>query len=201
MAALTFLIFYRLFREFGKFQKIVSGTISGKQEKFVSIENILQKPIQKTEKTITALQNNILAIRQKFPDFTPTLFLQKAEEMFDIIFNSFAQSNYLALKPLLTDSLYQSFADKIQKREKQNLRQELSIKHKSTTLDKIQIFTNKAKLFVTFDISQMSAIINSEEVSFDNPKRLYRDVIHKWIFERQFDAKDWILSKTSSFER
>ncbi|MBR1480299.1 MAG: hypothetical protein IJ599_05450 [Alphaproteobacteria bacterium] len=62
------------------------------------------------------------------------------------------------------------------------------------------MLAEKVRMFVTFEVSQMSAMIDVDGVSPDNPKRLYREVIHKWIFEREFDKNSWILSKLSSAE-
>ncbi|MDR2666735.1 MAG: hypothetical protein LBB34_01275 [Holosporales bacterium] len=57
------------------------------------------------------------------------------------------------------------------------------------------------KLFVSFDVEQMIAMTHQDGISSDNPGRLYRNVLHEWTFEREFNDTDWVLSKTSSVER
>lgn len=157
------------------------------------ISNSSSSPCPKNSK----LDESVFVLQQKFPDFTPTSFLAKSEEMFDAIFNGFANSHHYILKAMLTEKLYESFASQIELRESKNLRQELLIKHKATALDEIQILPEKAQISVAFDVAQMSALVTNEGVSPDNPKRLYRDVTHKWIFERAFSKDNWILSKLS----
>ena len=137
------------------------------------------------------------ALREKFPDFMPDSFLEKAEEMFDAIFNAFANSHHYLLKSMLTENLYESFLAQIERRNAKNLRQEILLKHKETRIDKIAVFADNAEILVIFDVSQMSAMVNNEGISFDNPKRIYRDIIYKWIFKRTFGTDNWILSKIS----
>ncbi|MDR1476213.1 MAG: TIM44-like domain-containing protein [Holosporales bacterium] len=139
-------------------------------------------------------------LRQKFPDFSASGFSVQADKLFDSIFSAFASSELDTLKSSLSPALYRSFIEQIQKREKKNLKQEITIKHTKTTMDNVQILVTKAKLFVSFYVSQMSAIINSDGVSMDNPNKLCRNVLHKWIFERKYTDNDWILTKTSCAE-
>lgn len=201
LVLLSILIFFKLFREFGKTQKIIVNLSEADKEKLQkTLEQIMPINIQK--QPIQNQENNkdIEKLQEIFPDFSVDSFQVKAEEIFDAVFNGFANSHHHVLKALLSENLYEDFAIKIQKREQKDLRQELLIKHKQTKLEKIQLLAEKVRIFVTFEISQMSAMVNIEGVSFDNPKRLYRDVIHKWIFERDYKKENWIISKTSASE-
>lgn len=203
LVAIALLIFLKLFREFGKTREIIINMTDADKEKLQNvIENIVSQHSEEVQiepvlDKGSELNKDVINLQEKFQDFSPSTFLIKAEEMFDAIFNGFANSHHYILKTTLTESLYESFASQIEKRKSKNLRQELLIKHKKTTLDKIQILAEKAKILVTFDVSQMSAMVDFEGISFDNPKRLYRDVIHKWVFERSFGKDNWILSKIS----
>lgn len=201
LVLLSILIFFKLFREFGKTQKIIVNLSEADKEKLQkTLEQIMPINIQK--QPIQNQENNkdIEKLQEIFPDFSVDSFKVKAEEIFDAVFNGFANSHHHILKALLSENLYEDFAIRIQKREEKDLRQELLIKHKQTKLEKIQRLSEKVRIFVTFEISQMSAMVNIEGVSFDNPKRLYRDVIHKWIFERDYKKENWIVSKTSASE-
>lgn len=199
---ISILIFFKLFREFGKAHKIVVDLSEADKEKLQkTLEQIIPINMQNNQHVPQQESNDdIKKLQEKFPEFSIDSFLIKVEEIFDAVFNGFANSHHHILKALLTEDLYEDFAAQIQKREQRDLRQELLIKHKQTKLEKIQFLAEKARIFVTFDISQMSAMVNIEGVSFDNPKRLYRDVIHKWIFERNYKKENWIVSKTSAFE-
>ena len=210
LAIIAFLLIFKLFKEFGKTKNepvVTIDDIENSKMTRAAIEDLLSS-INKSGKTVQRiplenenLDSEIIALQERLPGFSPTSFLTKAEEMFDSVFNAFANSHHHTLKENLTEDLYENFASQIQKREENSLRQEILIRHKRTTLEKIQSLASKVRLFVSFDVSQMSAIINADGVSFDNPKRLYRDVIHKWVFEKQRNEDPWILSKTSSEEK
>jgi predicted lipid-binding transport protein (Tim44 family) len=201
---ISILLFYKLFKEFGRTREVFINLSDVDKEKIKkAIEQIVPVNAQESleNQNIDSEQlKNVEMLQEKFPDFSLQSFLIKAEEMFDAIFNGLANSHHHILKTMLTNDLYEEFAKQIQKREERNLRQELLIKHKQTKLEKIQLLAEKVRIFISFEISQMSAMVNIDGVSFDNPKRLYRDVIHKWIFERDYTSDNWIVSKTSASE-
>ena len=128
LAIIALLIFYQLFREFGRTQKIIINMTEEDREK---LKNVIEGVIanssssQPPESENTKLDKISLALKEKFPDFNPTSFLAKAEEMFDAIFNGFANSHHYILKAMLTEKLYESFASQIARRESKNLRQEI----------------------------------------------------------------------------
>ncbi|MDR3224329.1 MAG: Tim44/TimA family putative adaptor protein [Holosporales bacterium] len=201
---LAVFIFYKLYNEFGKTKNVVINISEEEMGKILESVQCLvppkQKQISEKQQANNKMLNDIKKLQEKFPTFTSTTFLEKAEEMFGAIFNAFVNSNKNFLQSNLSNTLYKSFIEQIQKRESLNLKQEISIKHKKTIIEKIQILTSKAKLSISFNVSQVSAMITSEGISFDNPKRLARDVLHKWVFERKFTENDWKLAKTSSIE-
>ncbi len=199
LAMAAFLIFYKLFREFGRTQNVIINVSEEDREKLKNvIDGIIAKQYGNPDSSGNPELDRVTeALREQFPDFTPSSFLSKAEEMFDSIFNAFANSHHYLLKSMLTERLYESFASKIERREARNLRQELLVKHLETSLSTIRVIPGKVQILVTFVISQMSAMVNSDGISFDNPKRLYRDVVYRWIFERAFGKDNWILAKIS----
>ncbi|MDR2598445.1 MAG: Tim44/TimA family putative adaptor protein [Holosporales bacterium] len=139
-------------------------------------------------------------LQQKFPNFVLSEFLSQADGLFDTIFAAFVDADRNALKAMLTTTLYRGFSEQIRRREEKDLRQEIVIKHNKTTLDRVQILMTKAKLLISFNVSQMNAIINSDGALMDNPNKIFRDVLHNWTFERKYGATSWILAKTSSIE-
>ncbi|MDO4974875.1 MAG: TIM44-like domain-containing protein, partial [Alphaproteobacteria bacterium] len=158
LVLLSILIFFKLFREFGKTQKIIVNLSEADKEKLQkTLEQIIPINIQK--QPIQNQENNkdIEKLQEIFPDFSVDSFQVKTEEIFDAVFNGFANSHHHVLKALLSENLYEDFAIRIQKREEKDLRQELLIKHKQTKLEKIQLLSEKVRIFVTFEISQMSA--------------------------------------------
>ncbi|GHT89110.1 hypothetical protein FACS1894113_3200 [Alphaproteobacteria bacterium] len=196
LAVLAFLTLMKLFGVFGK----VKFSIKDEQLKSECVKKMLIKTAQNDENALVA-DKEVLNLQERFHDFSAVAFLGKAEEVFDSIFNAFANSHHHTLKSMLTDDLYESFAERINKREDRNLRQEILIKHKKTSIEKVKIMETKACVLVSFAVEQMSAMIDTEGKSFDNPMRLYRNVLHKWLFERFYSSSSWLLTNISSAER
>jgi predicted lipid-binding transport protein (Tim44 family) len=200
-AIISLLLFYKLFRAFGRTQNIVINVDGDAKEKFVKIfEEMTGNAALAKQKTTrnNPLQNNIIKLQNKIPNFSPAAFLKKAEEVFDAIFDAFVNAQHGPLQAMLSSSLYNRFADMIKKREEQNFRQEMSIKHNKTSITTVKILKKKASLTVEFEVTQMSAMLRADGTPIDNPNRISRDVLHKWIFEREYSEPNWILAGTSS---
>ncbi|MDR0640264.1 MAG: TIM44-like domain-containing protein [Holosporales bacterium] len=195
LAALSLLIFFSLFQKLGKTKNVSCLGLGLKSQ--ISAQLARAAPVVARGKDPS---HDEMLVRQKFPNFVIEDFLVEAESTFNTVFNAFAMADCDVLKAELSTPLYNGFVEQIQKRKDLNLKQEILIKHIRTTLNKVQMLVTKAKLFVSFEVSQMSAILNSENVSFDNPKKIYRNVLHSWIFERKYDSERWILVKTSRVE-
>lgn len=186
-AFLSFLILYKLFKAFGQvkyintkqFEKIL-------KEKMINIsEEVLNNP-------------QIVKLQETFPEYIDKDIKGELEQIFMTVFKAFVDSRYQDLKSLLSEQLYESFSDRIKKREEKNLRQELDIRDVSAEITHIDFVNQKAHLEVIFKVSQMSATINSDGISFDNPSKLYIDVTHKWKFERPVSAtSQWVVIKTN----
>ncbi len=186
-AVISFIIMYKLFKTFGKIQRIdINQFKSTLEEKIVNA-------------TENASNTNITQIQNLFPEYQTKSITAELDAMFTQIFSAFANSRHEELKKMLSADMYESFAEQIAKREDKNLRQELDIIHQKTTITKTDILTNKIVITVLFEVSQMSATINSDNVSYDNPNKLYLDVKHQWVFERSTspNTSSWILIKTT----
>jgi predicted lipid-binding transport protein (Tim44 family) len=118
--------------------------------------------------------------------------------MFDAIFMAFVASEHGLLKTMLSSTLYGHFSDMIKKREEKKFRQDITIQHNKTSITTIRLLKKKASLTVEFNVTQMSALLTDDGTPIDNPNKISREVVHTWIFEREYTAPDWILSGTSS---
>ena len=157
------------------------------------------------------LSDELLKVKEIIPDFVPEVFLRNAEKTFDDIFDAFVNGKHQVLKELLEEQLYYSFANQIKRREDQNLRQEINIIHKQTSLADIRVSYKSIQLLIVMDVRQMAAMVDINGQSIDNPNRIYRNVQHKWIFEtsilvdnnnqdtQKYEPK-WIITQTSSSE-
>jgi predicted lipid-binding transport protein (Tim44 family) len=170
LAAISFLVLYKLFKTFG-----CSQAVDTKQTKDINKAQSVNKS-----------------------NASMNLLVSEIESIFSTVFTAFAESKHDILKRMLSQEMYESFAEQISKREKKNLRQEIDIKHIETVIENTQTLEGRVILTVLFKVSQMSATINEEGKSFDNPNKLYVDVCHRWKLERKTeDNSQWLITKTS----
>jgi predicted lipid-binding transport protein (Tim44 family) len=201
LAFIAFVIFYGLFRVFGRTQNMIIKVDGETKDKFIKLfEEIAKTTPTEAQKisSTTPLQNKILKLQERIPNFSTLTFLKKAEEMFDAIFDAFIKAQHETLQSMLSSSLYKSFADMIARRSEKNYIQELLIKHNKTSITTVRLLQNKASLTIEFDVTQMSALMRSDGTPIDNPNKISRDVLHTWIFERAYKYSEWKLTGTSS---
>ncbi len=183
----------------------------GKNEYSTLQEKIVIKPAVEVSNKGNNAQNSaysnqiapkILELKNIYPDFVAEVFIKEAEQTFDDVFNAFASSQHQVLKSKLSESLYEQFASQIKKREDNNLRQEISIVHKNTEIENVKINSLEVELTVKFVVEQVSAMVDVNGVSYDNPSKLARKVQHTWVFvshNNELPTK-WIITKTSAKE-
>lgn len=196
---LTIILFSRLYATFGKTK------YSNTQEE-LKIKNAIESLMKNNQNKETvknyvvnsSLSNKILEIKSILPDFVPDVFLKQAEKDFDNVFTAFTSSQHNVLKAKLTDDLYENFSMKIQKREEQNLRQNLVIEHNQTILEDIDINNGKVQILVIFKVKQMSAMVDINGQSLDNPHKIFRNVQHKWVFE--YINNQWVVVRINAKE-
>jgi predicted lipid-binding transport protein (Tim44 family) len=199
MAIISSVFLVSLFSKLGKINN-KSSELKEIDENSKSTSNVEPVTNDQNVNEKNMLSKEVVNLLQKFPNFDLTEFLKHSNDTFDTIFNAFISSDYDILKSMLTTALYEEFVQQILKRERKNLKQEFAINHTKTTLDRAQFLVTKAKVLISFHASQMIAMVNADGFSVDNPNKLYRNVIHKWTFERKYDKNEWILSKTSCME-
>ena len=194
-------VFMRLFNSFGS-SKYSNDNTEPKMKPALNLD--IPKELNKLTTTIQPinpeLADDILEIKTVFENFVPEVFLKEAEQMFDKVFNAFVDSQHQTLKEMLSIKLYENFASQIQKREDKNLRQELVIEHKKTYLKKISPTIETIQLLVSFEVSQMVAMVDISGKSLDNPSKLSRNVRHDWLFETNKTEMNWTIIKTHSEE-
>ena len=190
LAIVAFIVLYKLFKEFGKVKHNATSQI---EEMLKSTMIKIQDQTEKKEPF------ELLTIKKYFPEYENSSFYNDMSVLFDKIYNAFAESKHDVLKEFLAQSLYEEFSDQIRKRQEKNLRQELFLNHLSTEICHMKTFHDRVEVTLDFRVSQMSALINEDNISFDNPSKIYIDVSHKWTFTREIKGNSsWILVKTSS---
>lgn len=199
-------VFYKLYKSFGnvryvkeedilkKFDDIFNGAKSGRVV-------VVETPDSEADEIYfdASLKTKIAKLKKIFADFDPKDFLEFANESFSRIFDAFSKSHHDALKMRLSDSLYEKFDEQIQKREALNFRQEFKINEISSTIKEINVIDNEAaEIEVEYNVEQMSALVDIDGKSLDNPNRIFVDVLHNWLFRRSRTDNHWVLVKTSS---
>lgn len=189
-------VFLRLFKIMGKNEYSNNEITSSIKP---AVESLNTK--SNNTKQNNSLTSKILAVKNVYSDFVPEIFVKQAEQTFDEVFNAFASSQHQVLKTKLSESLYEQFATQIQKRELHNLRQEISIKHKNTEIMDIKVTQSSIEITVNFKIEQVSAMVDMNGVSIDNPSKLSRSVQHVWVFvANKVSHPEWIITKTDAKE-
>ena len=208
---ITVFIFMKLFNSFGNSkynnESITRESMTQESEKKMKTALNLEQPqnpiVQSTIQPVdNSFANDIIMIKNRFENFVPEIFLKQAEQIFDKVFNAFVDSQHQILKESLSEKLYENFAVQIKKRDDKNLRQEMTIEHLKTSLKKIYISSDVIQLLVSFEVSQVVAMVDINGNSLDNPNKIARKVQHAWLFESSKSNNElkWIIVKTSSNE-
>ena len=208
---ITVFIFMKLFNSFGNSkynnESITRESMTQESEKKMKTALNLEQPqnpiVQSTIQPVdNSFANDIIMIKNRFENFVPEIFLKQAEQIFDKVFNAFVDSQHQILKESLSEKLYENFAVQIKKRDDKNLRQEMTIEHLKTSLKKIYISSDVIQLLVSFEVSQVVAMVDINGNSLDNPNKIARKVQHAWLFEssESNNGLKWIIVKTSSNE-
>ncbi len=159
----------------------------------------MNSPIQAEQSDFSSLvTSQINKLIKLDKSFEPGAFLRGSQSAFLTIIKAFTEANYLTLKNLLSENVYEQFATAIEDREKKNLRQESEIEEMSAEILNIDLLEDRAQITVRFKSQQMVATFNDTGDSFDNPARLHVPMIDVWTFEKSFNAKSsiWLLIRT-----
>jgi predicted lipid-binding transport protein (Tim44 family) len=142
-------------------------------------------------------------IRTADPAFDPNAFAQGARGAFEIIVNAFAHGDTATLRPLLSDEVYERFAEAIRHRiaAKETLETQL-VTIKSAEIDEAQLNGQTAFVTVKFISDQINATRSADgKIVEGSPESEH--VVEKtdfWSFARDTGSGDpnWVLVATAS---
>ena len=144
---------------------------------------------------------NIEAIQKIDPSFETDGFIAGATKAFEWILQAYVDGNGKVLKSLLSQDVYNNFANEIRQREKANLRIEdtlVGINHAEI----LDISLNKAEAQITVKIisDQVNALIDSEGKAVEGDPNKVVEITDIWTFTRDLKSGDpnWILTATRS---
>lgn len=146
------------------------------------------------------LGTRLMQIVNRAADFDPPAFLQSAEAGFRTIVLAFAAGDRAALRPLLTDTVFQTFDAAISARESANERHQTEIKSIiSATIEDAQLLGDQAAIIVRFISDQTTTTQNAQGDTLHSGDST-ADIVDLWTFERNLKSKDpiWRLAAARS---
>jgi predicted lipid-binding transport protein (Tim44 family) len=140
-------------------------------------------------------------IRGADPAFDPAGFVQGAGGAFEIIVNAFAGGDTATLRPLLSDEVYERFAEAIRQRvaAKETLETQLvSIKH--AEIDEAELNGRTAFVTVKFISDQVNVTRAADGKIVDGEPDRVVEKTDFWTFARNTRSQDpnWLLVATRS---
>ena len=148
----------------------------------------------------SALGERLMQIVNRAQDFDPPAFLQSAEAAFKTIVLAFAAGDRETLRPILTDTVFQTFDTAIAARESASEHLETEIKSViSATIEDAQLLGDQAAIIVRFVSDQKTTTKNaSGDILHSSDSAA--DIVDLWTFERNLKAKDpiWRLAAARS---
>ncbi len=148
----------------------------------------------------SALGARLMDIVNADANFDPPKFLANAENVFRIIVTAFAAGDRTALKPLLSDPVYQTFESVITARESAGERHRTEIKSiLSTVIEDAQMLGNQAAVIVRFTSDQVNLTLDKAGNPITGTEAV-TEIVDLWTFERTLKSKDttWRLAAARS---
>jgi predicted lipid-binding transport protein (Tim44 family) len=169
-------------------------------------DNVISLPDRATKESVDdesagfdAELNGLSQLKANDPSFDDREFLRGAKGAFEWIVAAFARGDRDELRKLLGPSLFVSFEDAIEQREKANETLETTISSmKSATIDDVTLEGSVVSITVEFLTDQVKVVRDAQgEVVEGDPSKIetLRDI---WVFSRDMRSNDpnWQLVAT-----
>jgi predicted lipid-binding transport protein (Tim44 family) len=147
----------------------------------------------------SALSTDLETLRQVQPDFNIKHFLDGAKAAHEMILVAFSKGEKKSLKPLLSQSVYDSFEKAI---DSDNAARNTKI-FKFVGINSAQLYSAEVEkktmaLGVKFESEIISATLNANKEVISGDEKAVSTLKESWIFERDLNSKDpnWILVAT-----
>ncbi len=148
----------------------------------------------------SALGARLMEIVNADPNFDPPKFLAGAENAFRVIVTAFAAGDRAALKPLLSDPVFQTFDSVITAREAASERHRTEIKAiLSAVIEDAQLVGSQAAVIVRFNSDQVNVTLDKAGNPVTGTEAV-TEIVDLWTFERTLKSKDltWRLAAARS---
>lgn len=141
----------------------------------------------------------IAAVRRADPRFSPDEFLTGARAAYEMIVMAFAAGDTESLKPLLSDAVYQGFAQAIGARKQAGqVMQTTLVGIKEATLAEAALLGRTAEVTVRFVAELINVTRDAQGKVVDGDPAAVKSVTDLWTFARDTGARDpnWQLVRT-----
>lgn len=142
-------------------------------------------------------------IRAADPKFDPVDFIAGARVAFEMILTAFAKGDAKALRPLLSDQVFENFNGAIEERNRNKQRLEttlVGILSADMVDAEFANDTNEARVSIKFMSQQISVTKDQEGRIIDGDPSEVANITDVWTFQRSVKARDpnWVLVGTES---
>ena len=142
-------------------------------------------------------------IRAAEPKFDPVDFLAGGRVAFEMILTAFAKGDAKALRPLLSDQVFENFNGAIEERNRNKQRLEttlVGILSADMVDAEFAKDTSEARVSVKFVSQQISVTKDQEGRIVDGDPSEVANITDVWTFQRSVKARDpnWVLVGTES---
>jgi predicted lipid-binding transport protein (Tim44 family) len=167
-----------------------------------NVVTLPERPAQAgTGSGLTPLARALMDIKLADRNFDTERFLSGARQAYEMIVTAFARSERDALKPLLSDDVFETFDRAIKSRETRNVRVDFTfLKLKSSRVSGAEMKGRTAEVTVTFESEVMMAGYDPSGALVEGDAKTPHQVTDIWTFARDTGSRDpnWALVATAS---
>lgn len=152
-------------------------------------------------KPVSPLQAGFAAIRAADPSFSPERFIEGARHAFEIIVKAFAEGDTATLRPLVSDEVYDTFAEAIRHRLSERETVDTRIERlQEPEIEAAHMDGRTAYVTIKFISGQVTVTRDADgKILEGDPERAVEHTDH-WTFSRNTRSSDpnWFLVDTGA---
>jgi predicted lipid-binding transport protein (Tim44 family) len=163
--------------------------------------DVLPPDTPRAEAPSTPVQQALARIHAADPEFDPRAFVEGARGAFEMIVTAFAQGDAAALRPLLSDEVFDNFKSAIDARKRAGQTLETTLVGiNSIDIIEADLQGRLAIVTVKFVSEQVNVTRDGEGKAVEGDPALVTSVTDIWSFARNTRARDpnWTLVATRS---
>jgi predicted lipid-binding transport protein (Tim44 family) len=164
-------------------------------------DNVIALPERAGEPAGDPVAQGLNQIRGADPRFDPQAFLGGARAAFEVIIGAFAAGDRNALRPLLSDEVFENFTRDIEARERANQKLDNTVlRVRSADIVEARLEGRAASVTVKFVSDQINILRDEKGEPLPGQSTAAAEVVDLWTFARNTRAQDpnWALVATGT---